>query len=293
MTAPIEKTFQGLFTATQDVPYSTALKQGTGINPIHSYRDQSGRNLANDPPNRFVDQSLVDAAYDETQYGYTFEDGVHQWTPGESGYETGMYDHPPVGDNSPDNRRVVPQAWPSYGPGPNGTPKGSLIRSLMRGAVANQKPNQLPTETVSEGWINKATGQVIDPGSGISDPDQYTRQTSMQQLRRTRAGSQISGTADDHTQPIATRVPGQKVYFFSGGQRHYDMMPKAQDSILRPFRVRTAGTADPNLMSPNAMYRSEPLQRNAPGDPYQGPTVPDQGTDFGSEYGYTLEDQVW
>lgn len=281
----IARNFQNL--SLGGVPYTSALKQGTGWNPIHAIRDTEGRNIAPDGTAVLVDPNLPAATtYDE--YGYTQED-CSWMSPADTGQETGMYDRPTWQEDSVDSRREVTPMWPSWGPGPNGVPKGTAVRAEEHGAIAGNTPNQIPNETVSEGWLNKATDGVNEPGSGISDPDQYVIQTSMRQLRRTRAGSQRGrGSASPYDAPIETRVPGQKVLVYSGGERHYDMAPKSQDLIIRPFWYRNAGTGIKGWLQPNAMYVSEPLNRDAPGDPYQGPTVP--SSQDSSDYGWTSED---
>lgn len=271
-----------------DVNYDTALKWGSGINPIHSSPDQGrGRGTAIDGSDLLVPSELTEG-FNADDFGYQPEDGsYYTWYPAEAGHETGMDDRPPwQGAGQP--RQSMPDDYPSPGYHVNGLPGGEHIRSIEKGAIASNTPNQVPSHDVAEGWQNKRHGEVIEPGSGISDPVQYVMQTSMQQLRRTRAGSQSSGTASLQDAPIETRVPGQKLKIYSGGQRHYDMFPKQQGLIIRPFWSRTAGTDDPAKMDPNAMYVSDPLSRSAPVDPYQGPTVPSSET--AATYGYTSED---
>lgn len=273
-----------------DVPYVGALKWGTGINPIHAIRDsEGGRNIAPDGTSNLVPQALTQGAVTD-EYGYTSENQQYAVAVQETGWETGTDDRPPLGDDF-GTRADVTEGYPSYGYGPAGTANGNYIRSIEHGAIASNTPNQVPTETVSEGWLNKVTGPVIEPGSGISDPSQYTIQTSMQQLRRTRAGSQRGGgSASKFDAPITTRVPGQKIKVYSTGQRSYDMFPRQQEQSFRPFWSRTGGTGRVEEMLPNAWYQSQPLNREAPADPYQGPTVPATSD---NSFGYTSEDGIY
>jgi hypothetical protein len=141
---------------------------------------------------------------------------------------------------------------------------------------------------VSEGWRNKTTGQVND--AEVSDPSQYERQTSMQQVNPPAGRNNdhaVARRTDDPRYSILTRLTGMKLKPWSQGERNQDMFPFQQDTIVRPFWYRTAGTDDPAKLAPNAMVVTDPLQRNVPADPDLGPSVQDFATD---NYGYTQED---
>lgn len=286
----IPRQFSGLSLRT--VPYSSALRQGTGVNPIHSVRDGQGRNTAADATGLLVDPDLVEAGLGGSDdFGFSYEDQSYTYSAAESPFETGTADRPPVGSEQ-DSRTDTAEEWPSWAPlAASGVPGGEYVRSIERGAIASNTPTAVPRESAAGGWENKITGGVIEPGTGISDPSQYTMKTSMQQLRRTRAGSQRGGgSASPYEQPITTRVPGQKIKVYSDSpDRKLAMTPVTQDQIIRPFFLRTMGTGHAADMQPNAMYQSTPLQRVAPPDPYQGETP----SASAGVYGYTNEDGLY
>lgn len=288
---------------TGELQYGSALKQGTGWNPIHAVRSGDGRNIAPDGSSNLVPESLADPSAED--YGYTDED-IYMFgdPPGygaENPRELGVADRPDWGQTE-GTRMSMPEDYPSWGPVntlngssvelPKGIPGGTVIRAQEKGAVASVTANVLPDEDVAQGWRNKQHGNVED--STVSDPSQYEMQTSMTQRDKVRAGSQISGTASEYSAPIASRRVGQKLKFWSGEQRHYDMAPKAQEQMIRPFWLRTMGTGDPALMQANELYVSEPYQRTPPGDPDQGDILPlSESPDGTTSYGFTSEDEVW
>jgi hypothetical protein len=126
-----------------------------------------------------------------------------------------------------------------------------------------------------QGWLDKQTGDLEE--ALPSDPSQYEMQTSMTQMHKERAGSQRgSGSASEYSAPVPGIRPTmrQRLLILSGRERHYEMTPRRQDLVLRPFQYRTAGTGNPDLMQPNGMYQSQPLQRTPVADPWQGAEVP-------------------
>lgn len=293
---------------TGDVAYASALKQGTGWNPIHAIRSGDGRNIAPDGTTNLVPQELTTDTFDQ-DWGYTDEDEymfMDSTPESESRIEVGVADRPswgvpPAGGA---NRASMPENYPSWGPVsylndsgvelPRGIPGGTVIRSEEKGAIASSNPNQVPDETVNQGWINKDSGPVAD--AVVSDPSQYEMQTSMTQRDKVRAGSQSSGTASEYEAPIKSRITGQKIKWWTpaGEPRHYDMAPKAQEQMIRPFWLRTAGTGDPSLMQANEFYVSTPYQRTPPLDPDQGEVLPlTQEPDGTTNYGFTSEDSVY
>jgi len=142
-------------------------------------------------------------------------------------------------------------------------------------------------ETVSEGWLNKAVGGVID--AQTSAPEQYEMQTSMTQRDKVREGSQNpnTGTASEYMAPIGSWRPtwGIREKPWSGGRRHYDMTPRVADMIIRPFLNRRAGTGDVGWMNANeaTQYQRSPLQRQPVPDPYAGVPIIGSGNVYEEE----------
>jgi hypothetical protein len=159
-------------------------------------------------------------------------------------------------------------------PGPTG---GAAIRQEEHGAEAtNVAKLGDKEETVSEGWLNKAVGGVIDADG--SDPSQYTMQTSYTQRDKVREGSQRGGgSASEQVAPIGSWRPtwGIRIKPWSGGRRHWDMTPRRQDQMIRPFWYRQAGTGYQEWMVTNASASPRtPLQRSPVPDPYAGEEMP-------------------
>lgn len=142
-----------------------------------------------------------------------------------------------------------------------------------------------PSETVSEGWLNKPQGSPAD--SKPSSDAQLIVQTSMRQRYATRDNTHaVARGTDDPRAEIGSKVTGQRIKVYSGGERHYDMLPKEQDTILRPFWYRTAGTGRAGEMVPNTLWSIRAVQRIPPADPSMGPSE----TEIDNTYGYTTED---
>jgi len=281
--------YNGAWKATRpNTDYGSPLKWGTGVNPIHSIINTGGgRDTTPGVALNEVPAELTDP-YSPLAMGYTPEDSESQiWGYGVS---TGTSERPSLGDNTDEFRDNVTENWPSYGPRKGGQPGGRGIRSENRGANVTITGKQIPDENATQGQVYKHTTVVND--SDISDSSQYIMQTSMVQRDKVRAGSQNSGTSNEYNAPIASRQGPMKMPSYSDGQRHYDMQPKSQDVVIRPFWNRTAGTGDQRQMVHNALYESTPYQRTPPGDPYQGPTVP-YTTIGANEYGYATEDVIY
>jgi hypothetical protein len=268
--------------------YAGALKWGTGYNPVH---EQYGagpplRTTGRDPgpeEAEFTSEGLPAVLESPDLYGYTMEDiQTIQTFPGRP---------PPVG-SSRDGQRTDMDSYPPWGPHiPTG---GTVFRTISEGAeVHRHTPISYPTETVTEGWDNKLTGEVED--AGTSDPVQYERQTSMQQVDPVAGRNNdlaVSRGTDDPRAIIRTRLVGQKIKPWSTGERLQDMFPYQQDTIIRPFWYRQIGTGDPAQMAPNEMYVSNAVQREPPPDPYLGPTETDPAVQD-NEYGYSTEDVMY
>jgi hypothetical protein len=151
--------------------------------------------------------------------------------------------------------------------------------------VSAEPSNSNPNETVSEGWINKATS--FTAYAHPSDASQYEVQTSMRQRFGTRDNSRAQArSTDDERSKIASRVEPMIEKVYSQGERLYDMFPYQIDQIERPFRYRTAGVGPAQWMEANEYSAITPVQRVPPPDPTAGaPEV--------SEYGYTAEDSMY
>jgi|SRR5882724_7599219 len=249
---------------------------GTGWNPIHAERNGEGRNLAPDPSGHLVDPVLTGQYENEPEGGFTTED-FHLIEMYGYGTETGTADRPSLGQS---DVRAETHGFP---PPPQ---TGEIIRSEDHGADATNTQKVTPQHDAAQGWINKAHGE--EGYAKPSDPSQYEVATSMRQRMETRTGSQVqAGRASQYLQPIASRLVGQKVKFFSGGVRHAEMFPRQQTISVRGFWNRGAGTGPPHWMIPNEFSQTDPMQRTPPSDPYQGTTVGDlQATDTADEGWY-------
>lgn len=274
--------------------YAGALKWGTGNNPIHSVYGEgpplrsTGRQPGPDMPTTALSDvpPSLETAYD---YGYTMEDVPNLVTfygqPPPVGTDTGAFrdeagNFPHRQQYGEDDDFPLPVE-----------PAGTNFRTVSEGArVHRHTTKQFPTETVTEGWRNKETSIVLD--ADVSDPSQYERQTSMQQVNpaagRNNDGAVLRAT-DDPRFNIMTRLTGMKVKPWSGGQRHADMFPFQSEMIVRPFTYRTGATGDPYAMAPNEMYVSDPIERTPPPDPDLGP----EETNVTGDYGYTSEDVTY
>lgn len=271
--------------------YTGTRKWGTGNNPVHEIYGEGpplgvtgriGGPSNNQTPNTSVPESLDESP---DLYGYTMEDiGTtlyHGMTPGWD-ENTQMlrshneFDHPDWSEGSTDPAVV----------GFRDTPE--MAYQLWSGA----RLLSFPTETVTEGWRNKESG-AVNPAE-VSDPSQYERQTSMQQVNPAAGrnnGAAVDRRTDDARHNILTRLTGMKIKPWSQGQRNEDMFPFQQDTKYRPFWYRTAGTDNPDKMEPNAMYVVDPIQRSVPPDPYLGPLgsqVPPN-----DDYGWTPDDMTY
>jgi hypothetical protein len=265
--------------------YAGALKWGTGYNPIHEVYGSgpplrvSGREPGPEESG-FQSEGLPEALEAPEQYGYTIED-----------IQT-IQDFPgmPPGLGTPrEVTRTDMDDYPSWGGGiPTG---GTVFRTISEGANVNRHTIiSFPTETVSEGWENKLAGPVDD--AGTSAQSQYERQTSMQQVDPVAGRNNdlaVARGTDDARAIIRTRLTGQKLKFWSTGERLEDMFPFQQDTMIRPFWYRQIGTGDPAQMLPNEMYVSNPVQRDPAPDPYLGPQETDPDV-LDNDYGYSTED---
>lgn len=281
MAAPVTGTWRRQF-----VGYSGPLVWGTGVNPVH-YRYGAGDERGPvtlrageevTQPHHGIPEQLL--AHD--LWGYTPED---------SSYVGVQYDDRPNWTQEPAEFRANTESQPSW-TAPQRANEG--FRSRFGGAFRTFRGHsqaqsdvqyQIPSETVSEGWLNKPKGQ---PANSVpSSPDQYERQTSMQQRYQTRTNAAaVIRATDDARAPIHSKVTGQRVKVYSGGERHYDMLPKVQDNIPRAFYYRRAGTGPWDDMLVNELWYIEAIERIPPPDPCIG--VPE--TEISTQFGYTSED---
>lgn len=264
------------------IPYAGEQVWGTGINPVHE--------LYGGPPDRLdpiqlphgqttapvdgVPQTLVNPEL----WGYTLDDERNTVV---------FYDARPEWNEQPEEYRGDSLNHPAWD---DSRGQSEEFRSQHEGAHRyDQKfADSLPSETVSEGWRNKPKGSAAT--AEPSDPSQYEIQTSMRQRDLSRNNDHaVSRSTDKPRESIASRIVGQKMKIFSGGRRHYDMLPREQTQSARPFSYRTAGTGIRRWMYPNQMFDQYPIQRTPPPEPSTGPLE----EDLGEGYGYTPEDVTY
>lgn len=287
--------FTGAFARRYAQPYSGHLVWGTGINSVHYYygspavRLQPTRPLEGRPqdagplaetsqPWEAIPEEIVPA----NKWGYQPEDiptnylyyGVRpDWgvPPQDSPVRFASDDFPP---------------WPAPGR------VNSAFRATAAGAHRIYQKHFVnpPTETVSEGWLNKSVSGNVAVANP-SDPDQYERQTSMQQrfARRVNDAS-VNRATDEPRSGIDSRVQPQIAKAYSRGEREYDMFPYQQTPTReRAFYYRTAGTGYAEWMEPNEAWDINAVERTPPPDPYIGRF--DSGSQ--DQYGYADEDYFY
>jgi hypothetical protein len=280
MAAPISGQWSAIYANARD--YTGELRWGTGVSPIYAeggIGPPLGITGRNPDPTQYAD--VPSALLDPYEYGYTMED-IPQGS--EDDFMTGV---PPWTDR-PEVTRGDPGEFPppSLQARPNG-PSGNFFRTIHQKGMlrAAHMPASFPTETVTEGWDNKLSGTVLD--AETSDPAQYERQTSMQQVNpaagRNNALAVARGTDEDRAN-IMTRLTGMKIKPWSTGQRLDDMFPFQQDLILRPWWYRQAATGDDSWLAANEFQATLPIQRNPPSEPYYGP--PESRGVAGPDWGY-------
>jgi len=266
--------------------YVGAERWGTGNNPIHEVHGEgpplrtTGRLPGPDSPTADLSTVpyIVETAY---QYGYTMDD-IDPLTP------VGL---PPEWGS--ETTRIRAQAeFPDWEEDATGFRETNQASPELWSGFTLQS---FPTESVTEGWRNKEAGKVND--AEVSDPSQYERQTSIQQVNppagRNNDSAVTRGT-DDPRFNILTRLTGMKIKPWSQGQRNEDMFPYQQDLVIRPFWYRIAATPDPAGLEPNEMYVSDPIQRDVPPDPYLGPEETNvYSVEEGYDGGYTAEDMTY
>jgi len=281
---------RGIWAQRAIQPQASHTVWGTGINQVHYTYGSPAARLS---PIRPM-EGMPGIAHDHTPpYEGIGDRHDYEYTDLENTTQGIYYDNRPPWDVPPEDSpaRYSTQGQPSY------NASGSLkntFRSIMEGAsrtFRGKRPRAdyiIPSETVTEGWQNKPKEGLVAVAKP-SDPEQYERQTSMQQRFQAR-GNQLAvlrGT-DAIRHMINSRVQKQRSPIYSGQERHYDMYPRQQHPDReRPFYFRTAGTGNEDWMNNNQMWEINAVQRTPPPDPYIGPTE-DQ-----IEFGYTTEDYFY
>lgn len=296
----------------RSVPYVDARKWGTGINPVHAHRGPTGRpqnsklnaNEMGDltPAHFAVSQDFIEYG---APWGYNPEDlaGLDVYGPAatagvpilDDGSWPSWTGDNQNGQSTPINRANVRRA--QFHPWGIGRRALNVLHGMRAGAYDDDRwvSNQIPTETVSEGWVNKAAsgmevGEYPDDNVLTAADSQLWVQTSMTQRDKTlnNERAMMRGTDADRTS-ISSRFAPMKLKIYSGEERHYDMFPYQIDDIPRPFYTRTAGTGPASYMQSNDQYPRSAMQRTPPPDPSMG--IPDTQLAGNGDYGYSGEDQ--
>jgi len=231
--------------------YSGARKWGTGINPVHARRSgNEARNNVGPANYEPANTGLVNIAFAYVEEDYAYHEDY-----------ANMASHPNLGDR----RERARSAMPPWGTGTYLGPNGTAVRLHKRGYSWREEHANLQPEDATAGWRNKESGQILD--STISAEAQLYVQTSLKQRDATRTNQHATARGTDDTRhSIASRIVGMRVKEFSGGYRHYDMQPKEQSYLPRPFRYRDVGTGNPEWMRANAFRSVIPRFREIPAD---------------------------
>ena len=280
---------RGIWANRYAQPSANARVWGTGINPVHYQYGSPNLRLHPVRPMEGLPQGEEPSWQPHEGPADTHD---YEYTELPNTVEGIYYDDRQGWDVAPEDRiaRYSTGIQPSYNaPGR----VNNWFRNVMGGARrtfrgAQSNDYMIPSETVSEGWLNKPRNGEVARGKP-SDPEQYERQTSMQQRFATRNNrlSQLRATdADRH--PIGSRVQRQRIPVYSGQERHVDMFPYQQTPEReRAFFFRTAGTGYTEWMAANEKLDVAAVERTPPPDPYIG----QQDTQI--QYGYTTEDYFY
>jgi len=274
---------------------------GTGVNPIHSIQTMGPPLKSSEVNTGYPPGSEPAPLPPEVIDWKGAEDAEGQWPDQEFsssiwgyGIATGTATRPGF-DVSPEESASRNSSTPGYPDwGSDVTDDSEIFRDRGVPLDSHAKLGD-KEETVSEGWVNKAVGGVID--SEQSDVSQIYMNTSQVQRDKVRTGSQNpnTGTASEHDAPIGSYRPTRAVRIkpWSGGFRHWDMIPRFQDQIVRPFLNRQAATGAPEWMHANEaiQYMRPPLQRQPVPDPYAGVPIIGRGNVY-EEESYPTADWV-
>jgi hypothetical protein len=260
--------------------YVGAQRWGTGIDPIHSVRDQYHKPIQTKIPleSTTAGEVVPDALVEPTDWGYCAGDysgGIHDYREIEE-------DHPGTGTM---HSKTAPGNWPAWGPynddnlvdgfpitGPPGGTDFLSIRhaSPMELSHANETPYS-DHLGIAGGWAHKARGAQLE--AHTSDPSQYEINTSMRQVHGSSTNDRAVaryvpdlGGSSPRT-PIKTRTAGMKAKTYARG---VDMFPRQQDIPYRPFFYRSAGVPPTEQHFMNTMEGRAPIQHTVSPDPYQG-----------------------
>ena len=280
------------------VPYADARRWGTGVHPVHSIRDNTGRGNEQSPGTTPAAGAVPEYPDPVAQWGYDPADIAGLDVTGSEfeavhGVPFMVDDYPRLGDSITQTRATIPREMRRpWGAGPRFK---AAIRSFRGGARNDHQDYspQVPTETVGEGWVNKPSsgmGEGEIPDAVPSSDKQLLVQTSMVQrdMPMENGRAQLRETDDPRTS-IPSRIVPMRLRHYSEGQRLYDMLPRDQDQTPRPFSWRTAGVGPQAWMEPNSQYPIDAMQRTPPPDPSMG--TPD--TQLSDGYGYSAEDTGW
>lgn len=266
------------------VQYAGAEVWGTGWNPIHAkYGSAAVRTTPLGPMRGEITpafEAVPEQITEHNLWGYTTAEDI----PGT--YLT--YDgRPPWGVETPDSpARMSAQGHP---PVNASGPARNAFRRIMGGAhrLHQTQVDSIPSETVTEGWRNKATGAIAS--AEPSADTQLIVRTSMIQRDQTRDnGSALARGTDVPRAVIHSRIRPQVRKVYSGEERHYDMEPREQNDIPRPFYYHHAGTGPAEWMRANETYEIHSIERVPPNDPAIG--VSETGY---PDYGFTAEDKFY
>lgn len=244
---------------------------GSGWNPVHAIPDSyGGRNIA---PEGMVegerDWEVIDLNAPYTTYETDPPPEVPYFG---YGPQNGTSERPPYNHSEYRNNRGTADDFPRL------DENGDQIRDIDKGGTRRTTSKSNFMDETFDDWNNKLNTEVTD---AQPSPETYEMQTSMVQRDKVRNMSQTTGRASTYAAPIASRIIGEKLKTLVGSrERLFDMFPRQQSYMVRPFWQRNAGTDLPQKMAPNATYISIPLQRVPPGDPWQGTSLAGSGDGY-------------
>jgi hypothetical protein len=266
--------------------YVGAQRWGTGIDPIHSVRDQYHKPVTTKLPleSTTAGEVVPDSIVEPTDWGYCAGDyagGIHDYREIEE-------DHPGTPERTLFTREVtrkdIPGNWPEWGASNTQSDDFPLASPTQPGtdflSVRHASPMELShsnstpysdSRGIAGGWAHKARGAQLE--AHTSDPSQYEINTSMRQVHGSSTNDRAVaryvpdlGGSSPRT-PIKTRTAGMKAKTYARG---VDMFPIQQDLPYRPFFYRSAGVPPMEQHSMNTMEGRAPIQHTVSPDPYQG-----------------------
>jgi hypothetical protein len=303
--------------------YTGALRWGTGVNPIHSVRDNPGRvtgikenlyplgDASDAPPDSVIGpDDYVDSDWDGEQpypdEDFRYQDTEPRWGTQTESFRGATLDNPVMGE------------WTEWGPYypedadfPLGGPTGGMAAELDVSHGEDRERQHaiaVPTQPVAGGWLNKARSAAAlakdNTAQAVGDPATQwavnTGQVQGQGVKYLDNSRAVARGTDAPRESILSRVAAMRVYspaqsFQMGGSAGApDMYPFQQTAGLkRPFVARQPGLPPFEEHTWNEMEGRVPLQRTVPPDPYQGDPETagtTDGTDaiydMGGDWGY-------